>query len=191
VPRQIIVVDDGSTDATPDLVRNEPLVTYVRQKHAGVSAARNRGSGLADASWICFLDADDLWVSDRIESQMRVLQDNPELDGVYGKCEQFYSPELGLEGEPAHRILPAFFGTVLLSKSAFDKIGGFDHGQELAESVDWSTRAHERGLKYHFLDKVLTLRRIHLTNTGVTKAHLRREYLKVVQQRLARVRGAA
>ena len=64
---EIIVVDDGSTDNTQNLIRTFPSVRYVRQEQAGSAAARNRGVQEACANWIAFLDSDDWWESDHLE----------------------------------------------------------------------------------------------------------------------------
>lgn len=70
-PAELIVVDDGSTDETPDLFAEvEAPVRYVRQENAGVSAARNRGVREATGDWIAFLDSDDRWHPDKIERQL-------------------------------------------------------------------------------------------------------------------------
>ena len=65
-PGEIIVVDDGSTDKTPDLIRQYPSVRLVRQKQSGSAAARNRGVQEASAAWIAFLDSDDEWERDHL-----------------------------------------------------------------------------------------------------------------------------
>nr|MBP7323737.1 glycosyltransferase family 2 protein [Deltaproteobacteria bacterium] len=59
---ELIIVDDGSTDATRDLVAAYPVAQYLHQKNQGVSAARNRGIAHARGSLITFLDSDDLWL---------------------------------------------------------------------------------------------------------------------------------
>ena len=80
VPRQIIVIDDGSKDGTGDVARGfGEVITYRRQENAGPSAARNHGLRLASEPWIAFIDADDVWHPRKIELQMRCLEKHPEL----------------------------------------------------------------------------------------------------------------
>ena len=76
--REVIVVDDGSTDNT--MQRLQPYldrIRYIHQDNAGPSAARNRGIGAAAGDWIALLDADDVWHPRKLELQMRCLQEQP------------------------------------------------------------------------------------------------------------------
>src|SRR5262245_51225319 len=72
---EIVVVDDGSTDATPEIAKSFASVTYVRQANAGVAAALNHGSCIATGDFIAFLSADDVWNNDKLALQRRALQD--------------------------------------------------------------------------------------------------------------------
>jgi len=75
-PMECLVIDDGSTDATPDVVRElGDAVRYERQERAGVSAARNRGARLARGALVGFLDHDDVWSPTKLERQLEALRD--------------------------------------------------------------------------------------------------------------------
>jgi glycosyltransferase involved in cell wall biosynthesis len=72
---QCVVVDDGSSDHTEALVRGSyPGVTYLKQEHGGVSAARNAGVAAARTDWVAFLDSDDAWMPDKLERQRWALE---------------------------------------------------------------------------------------------------------------------
>jgi glycosyltransferase involved in cell wall biosynthesis len=77
--RELIVVDDGSTDGTGAAVAAFlPQLTYVYQEHKGVSAARNKGAAIAQGEYLAFLDSDDLWLKHKLDRQMRFMESHPE-----------------------------------------------------------------------------------------------------------------
>lgn len=81
---EIIVIDDGSTDRTGEIVKNYcPDVKYIYQENKGVSEARNTGLRHCSGNYIAWLDADDLYLPDKIKEQVDFLQQNKDIDCVY------------------------------------------------------------------------------------------------------------
>jgi len=78
LPEEIIAVDDGSTDDTPQILNSyHTKIQVVRQNNMGVSAARNKGVEFASGKWIAFLDSDDEWLPDKLQKQMSYLEQHP------------------------------------------------------------------------------------------------------------------
>lgn len=76
---EVLVVDDGSSDDGPDIVRGHPVgAKLVRQSHLGVAVARNRGLALARGRWVAFLDQDDLWHPSHLERALAWLGEHPD-----------------------------------------------------------------------------------------------------------------
>ncbi len=77
-PSEIIVIDDGSTDATADCIKSFPEVRYIHQENQGVSQARNHGIRASKHEWIAFLDSDDEWLPRKLERQCGALERQPQ-----------------------------------------------------------------------------------------------------------------
>src|SRR3989338_9975584 len=76
---EAIIVDDGSKDNTPDIVKsiNDSRIIYIRQENAGVSMARNNGINISKGEYIAFLDHDDVWLPCKLERQLLLFKENP------------------------------------------------------------------------------------------------------------------
>jgi len=198
-PLEIIVVDDGSTDSTPTVAaryRNE--ITYLRQKHAGPATARNYGIRTAKGEFLAFLDADDVWEKEKLSHQMTRFDMQPELDMSTGHVKNFWVPELEHERQLMQGAylgnLPGYvFQTLLVRRSAFDKVGYLDETIGLlGDDTDWFVRANEKSLKSEMLPDVLVHRRMHQTNISrsSTRAEGQEEIMKVVLAKMARSRAS-
>ncbi len=169
---ELIVVDDGSTDDTPDLarcVRGDARFIYERTTNRGVAAARNRGVELARAPLVAFLDSDDLWAPSKLEKHVAFMGEHPEF-GISQTNEIWIRGRQRVNPGTRHRkragdIFVDSLRTCLISPSAviiradlFRAIGGFDESMTAAEDYDLWLRIlldHEVGL----LDEPLVTRR--------------------------------
>ena len=84
---ECIIVDDGSTDSSVEIVKEFIRVNpgnwkHISQKNSGQTSARNHGVRIAQGTYLAFLDADDLWVGDKLSSQFNYLQKNLDVFGV-------------------------------------------------------------------------------------------------------------
>lgn len=191
---EIIVVDDGSTDKTNVIAQSYP-VTVILQENQGGAAAMNTGIQAATGYYLASNDADDIWLSQKLELQMQVLSQQEDIDIVFGHMEQFISPDIDTSREHGilqedKKILPAYASpTMLIKRHAFDKVGLFDETYTIGDFVEWYTRAKAQNLKPFMLDDVLVKRRIHNTNTGLIKKGAQSDYLKILKAALDRKRA--
>ena len=170
-PIDVIVVDDGSTDATPEVLAQYPHpIRILQQANAGPARARNQGLTAAKGDFIAFQDADDLWVPHKLTCQMERFLARPELELCVGHLQNFWEPELReaeerLKNHELARPRPAWGPPLMLARrSLFDRVGYFNESLRIGEDTDWQFRAREKGVIWEMLADVLVLRRRHGRN---------------------------
>lgn len=195
--REIIVVDDGSTDSSGDIARElGDAVKVFRQKNSGIGAARNLGIKNASGEFLAFMDADDLWVKDKLHKQLVLFDQDPELDMTFGYVQQYLSPEMDEESKKSKFCptdpMPGYLaGTMVIRRKSFSEVGFFDSSLKIGEFVDWYTRSKDIGLKEGMLKDVVYLRRIHDANQGIRHKESVKEYLHILKSSLDRRRRLA
>ncbi len=203
-PIEVIIVDDGSTDATPEvgrrLARELPGVRFTRQQNAGLSASRNTGIGLATYPFVTFLDCDDEFTPRMVETLMRACDSLPPDTGVIGCA----TVRMDWEGNPIgeKRVRPRgsrfytaadilmktrFPCCVLARRSCFDSAGLFDTALRSSEDRDMWIRIGVRQRIYYVDEPLVRIRRHKVNmsrNTDRMRAAMRRVRSKAFQGRV-------
>lgn len=154
----ILIVDDGSTDATPDvlakLAATRPEVRLVTQANGGVSKARNAGLRHvpADADIVTFLDSDDVMAPGRFAADLPLLAADPSLGVTYGRMavtDRFDDGGQGPHPDAAMvEIVAPHLTSGLYRRSALERIGPFDEAFTFSEDVDYLFRLFEAGTSF-------------------------------------------
>jgi glycosyltransferase involved in cell wall biosynthesis len=159
---EVLVIDDGSTDDTQEVVLRylaDPRVRYYRTDHVGQAATKNTGIRLARAPLVAFLDADDLWLPAKLERQVALFRRDPGLGVAYTRrlVIDEHGREVAYEHPAVHRgrILEAIFrsngfvcfSSVVVRRAVLDDVGLFDETLPLAIDYDLWLRV---GLRYRF-----------------------------------------
>ena len=183
-PVEVIVVDDGSTDGTPDVVARFTEVTYLRQENAGPSAARNAGIAVSTGAYLTFCDSDDRFRPSKVSVQLRYLEDHPEIDCVLIGHEMFLEPGIERPGWALDeaRIQPE---SLMVRRRVVDAVGAFDPSFTFAEGIEWLSRMRSAGVGIAVIEDVQVDRRIHGGNLSYERADLKRGVVRVMQQRIA------
>ncbi len=151
LPDEIIVVDDGSTDDTVACLEAfGDRITVFRQEHLGAAAARNHGIEEASGDWVAFLDADDLWVAEKLEKQIAALEASREAALSFTNRATFDAEMKPLSGhrrnvvggEVTRALFEHTFITgVVVRRDLLRKLGGFDESLPVCEDYDLWLRA--------------------------------------------------
>lgn len=203
---ELIVVDDGSTDRTAEIVHSfqDDRIRYIFQENAGEAAARNTALGKMQGRWLGYIDADDLYLPHHLERTLAYLEHNPELDAVYtdgwhidqdgNRLQSLSSRRRGpFEGWIFEELVRAsdVFGPplcVVLRRSLVEQHAlRYDTRIVIGPDWDFFTRYSEHA-RFGYLDDHTCLYRVHLTNiTVLTGLDQRAGYLAICRQNALQV----
>ena len=196
---EILVVDDGSTDSTVDIVsslaRKNHAIRLLEGPGRGPGPARNVALSIAKGEIISFLDADDLWPSDKLERQIGRLNSKPHVDVVSGFVRYFNKQATGkLEPAKESRINDIFhvhLGAAVFRTLVFEEIGCFEESMLYSEDVDLILRIREADIPMTILRDIMLYYRRHpdAMTSEITKDEAR-NFNKAILRSMQRRRQA-
>lgn len=184
---EMVIIDDGSTDGTRDVIQTylgDTRIKYIYQPNQERAVARNNGIRMATGKYIAFLDADDMWLTDKLKIQIEYLETHPEIalcfthyllmdeTGVSsGLPATYFNPQVN---QFCHLLETNFIpnSTVVVPRAIFEQVGWFDEALPAFGGEDWDMWLRiTRFYPLYFINQPLMLYRMHKSNTTLMKLY--------------------
>ena len=190
-PLEVIVVDDGSTDATARIAQGRPEVRYFYQPNQGHGTAKNTGIEKSRGEFLAFLDADDWWASGKLRLQVDFLESHPQVGYVLSHMKIILEPGAeipsGFKPELLQQPSPAFLPSALaVRREIMSKVGVFDPSFRIGNDTDWFFRAQDMGIPRAVLPDVLLYKSFHGKNDTYQVQMLTKDMFRSIRASIQR-----
>jgi glycosyltransferase involved in cell wall biosynthesis len=192
-PLEVLVIDDGSSDATARIAQNRPEVRYFYQPNRGHGAAKNTGIEKSRGEFLAFLDADDRWAPNKLRLQIDFLETHPLVGYVVSHMKIIL--ESGSEAPPGFKpellrhAAPAFVPSALVARrTTMSAVGVFDPAYKIGNDSDWFFRAQDLGIPRMVLPDVLLYKSLHGENDSNQADGVWNDMFRLIRASLQRKR---
>jgi Predicted glycosyltransferases len=194
---EILVIDGESSDGTRQIAESFPKVRVVPQQGKGIARAYNQGIAMASTEFVAFNSHDDIWNKRKLELQLALVAEKPELQIVAGMAQHFLDGECksvpnGFRKELLDPHVAFNMEMLLARRDVFAVVGSFDEQLNTAEDVDWFCRARDMQIPSGVVPEVILRKRIHTSNAhfAATNDHFLLRALQKSAQRKRQKEGS-
>lgn len=165
IEHEVLIVDDGSTDHTQELIKGLTGVCYLKKENGGVCSARNVGAKNAKYEWLIFLDSDDELLPNTLKAFKNAILENPSAEFVQARFDLFQKgKKITTSGGKGKANIP---GSFAIKRSALEQVGGYDEKISFAENTELMFRLESEEVSMAYIEHVIL--RYHQSEEGGSK----------------------